>query len=777
MAAPQNESELSTVPFSQQLRSFGYIYWIANWMELVERFAYYGVRVLLPVFLVAAIANGGPELDHKQKGEIYAVWAVVQSFVPILSGGFADRFGYKLNIALSTVLKMLGYLIMGYTVALSNLFSGSTLAEARLENADYAYEVFFIGAMFLATGTAIFKPGVQGLIAAKMPKSSASLGWGLFYQMVNIGGFLGPLVAGFMRANAEAGAAAAAKKAAEVASKVTDTTGATEATAAAQAAVEAAAAAVSAWQVVFWVCSAAIALNFVPLFFFKEPARPEQTESPNPLVLLFRALKGLLEPRLFFFTISFAGFWLMFFQLFDILPNFIEDWVDSRGVAGALTGMFGSNVVPTLDGANEGNLTQEWMINFNALLISLLAFAMGYLTGRMRSLTAIVVGIGVSAAGIYALGMSMNGWWTIAAIATFSMGEMMASPTKMRYLAGIAPPGKEGLYMGYANFTVGIGWSIGSVVAGNLYEESGDKIVLAKKYMEANAEQTSTAIASLKEEGRLLEFFGENVNRASDLSGSVAELKKEKALEFFELAFRMDAWETRNLLWNTYEPYSMWLLFTGIGLASMIAIVIYDKVVRAADQNPEHSLNANGRFWVNCFLVPICLLLVAASVLDARKSEKSSWRSVTAASVDTDENKTISKQELETHVRDAVAAYDENGDGKVTEAEHKKASNVDQGITFAGVFDATFTTLDLNEDKVVTTKEFLNSALRFLEFADDGDGSISVAEWDAARLGEEESWGNPSIGLVLNAIFFWMMLGVSLVDNKSESETTEPESD
>ena len=78
MGAPQNESELSTIPFSQQLRSFGYIYWIANWMELIERFAYYGVRVVLPVFMVAAFEKGGPELTQIQKGNIYAVWAVVQ---------------------------------------------------------------------------------------------------------------------------------------------------------------------------------------------------------------------------------------------------------------------------------------------------------------------------------------------------------------------------------------------------------------------------------------------------------------------------------------------------------------------------------------------------------------------------------------------------------------------------------------------------------------------------------------------------------------------------
>ena len=136
--------------------------------------------------------------------------------------------------------------------------------------------------------------------------------------------------------------------------------------------------------------------------------------------------------------------------------------------------------MPTVNG---GNLTQEWMINANALLISLFAFGVGYLTGRMRSLTAIIVGIAVSAVGIYALGMSMSGWWILGAICLFSCGEMMASPTKMRYLASITPPGREGLYMGYVNFTVGIGWSIGSIIAGHMYQEQGDKVELARRYL------------------------------------------------------------------------------------------------------------------------------------------------------------------------------------------------------------------------------------------------------------------------------------------------------
>jgi len=541
--APVQNTDLSKEPFLKQLKSFGLIYWLANWMELIERFAYYGVRVVLPVFMVAAFEKGGPELTHIQKGTIYSVWAIVQSYIPIVSGGFADVYGYKINIALSTVLKIIGYLLMGYCIYLAESICGMPLVEARPLGADLTYEIFFAGAMFLAFGTAIFKPGVQGLIANQMPASAASLGWGLFYQMVNIGGFIGPLLAGYLR--------------------------------------------VLSWDYVFLLCAFGIALNFIPLFFFKEPDRKVQIANPGgPVAIFMDALRGLLEPRLFFFTISFAGFWLMFYQLFDILPNFINDWVDSREAANALIDMFGAAAVPLTE---SKNLTQEWMINFNALLISILAFAMGYLTGKIGSLQAIIAGIAVSAVGIFALGMSMSGWWILGAIAIFSMGEMMASPTKMRYLAAICPPGKEGTYMGYANFTVGIGWSIGSIVAGHMYEEGGDKINLARRYL---------------------------VDNLSVAKDKVEAISKNDLMAFFEKTAGVDEWGARQLLWDTYEPYAMWKVFTVIGIAAMFLIVAYNVVVTAANKDPEHSLNTKGQMWVRAFLGPIFAIFVAATIYD-----------------------------------------------------------------------------------------------------------------------------------------------------------------
>ena len=502
---------------------FPSVFWIANWMELVERFAYYGLRTVVPIYMVLPFEKGGPQFTHEQKGAIFGVWALVQSFVPIFTGGFADRYGYKLNIAISTVLKIIGYIVMGYAIEIGAMFNGQSMAEVGgSAGGDYTYPIFFAGAMFLAGGTAIFKPGVQGLIGATMPPGRGAFGWAIFYQAVNVGGFIGPLIAGVLQ--------------------LLD------------------------WKYVFLICAAGIALNFVPLFFFPEPKRKEGEGfvGASPMKVLADSLIGMLKPRVLFFTLSFAGFWLMFYQLFDILPNFIDDWVDSREIVSSLKAVLPDDLVPAYE---NGNLNQAWMININALMISLMAFAFGWLTGKVRSVPAMVIGILVSCVAIYMLGMSMNGWWTLFAIVIFSIGEMTASPTKLRFMAEIAPPGKKGLFLGYANATVGIGWATGSWVAGKMYEEGGDKVNLAKRHL---------------------------VNEVGMDQAAVDAIPRSEVVDTLAASLNQDVLATKQLLWDTYQPYDMWLTFALIGFGSMIGLIIYDIAVKRYDAaHPVESLGSS----------------------------------------------------------------------------------------------------------------------------------------------------------------------------------------
>jgi len=290
-----------------QLKGFSKVFWIANNMEMIERLAYYGLRAVVALYLVDALENGGPQFSQVDKGIIFAWWAAVQSFVPIFTGGYADRYGYKLTVAISVAIKIAGYLVMAYALDLGALSTAGASVGVAGDRAVYWW--FMAGACLLALGTAVFKPGLQGIIALQLKESNASVGWSVFYQIVNVGGFLGPYLAGAMR--------------------------------------------LMAWRYVFIACAIIVALNWLVLLTFAEPAKEQPSDEERPgflgsLLVLWRSLIGICEPKLMAFLVIFSGFWAMFFQLFDLLPNYIDDWVDSSMVATAVAepifGWFGSSL-------------------------------------------------------------------------------------------------------------------------------------------------------------------------------------------------------------------------------------------------------------------------------------------------------------------------------------------------------------------------------------------------------------------------------------------------
>jgi POT family proton-dependent oligopeptide transporter len=459
---------------------------------------------------------------------------------PIIRTHFVDRYGYKLNIAISTFLKLIGYLVMAFCIPLTEILAGMPLAAARAQGVDHVYEVLFVGAAFVAFGTAIFKPGIGGLISSQLTTRNSAVGWSVFYQLVNVGGFVGPLVAGSLR--------------------------------------------VIEWHYVFLICGGAIALNFIPLFLFAETAPMEGGKNkPGPIKMFYQSICGLLDPKLFFYTLSFAGFWLMTFQIFDILPNFIDDWIDSRGLANALKSIFGAGVVPVV---GAGNLTQEWIINFNALLISIATFMMGYLTRRMKPLVTIIIGIALAIFATYGLGMSMSGWWILGCILLFSFGEMMSGPANSFFIVSIAPKGKNALYIGFSGFAVGIGWSVGSIIASHLYQKGGDKVVLAKRYLIETLNMDPTTIE---------------------------KLPKDQVMPLLSETTNLDSYGATDLLWNTYHPYSMWAIFALIGFASLVVLSIYNHVTQKAAKDPDHPFNRKGHAWVLCFLIPITITFAACT--------------------------------------------------------------------------------------------------------------------------------------------------------------------
>ena len=473
-AAPaQNES------FFAQLAHFPRAFWMVNIMEMLERLAYYGVRVVIPIYIAQADEVNGLHFTQTQKGEIFFWWALVQAGVPVFSGGFADRYGYKRTIFFSILIKACGYLLM---------------ATQR------SYFPFMFGCLVLAFGTAIFKPGLQGTMSQTLSKKNSGTGWGIFYMLVNIGGFLGPPLAHYLYGIS--------------------------------------------WPTVFYGCAIIVSLNLLMLLTY--PAVPSGGDLKGGILLIAsRTLRNLIRPRLLAFILIMSGFWLMFMQLFDMMPNFIVDWVDSSGIVNALH----LGRAFTTETPRGTMVTQEWLINADAGLIILCVVWISWMVKRMRRVHSIFWGIAIASFGLVTAGLTMSGWICLLGIIVFAIGEMLASPKLNEYLGVIAPDGEKALYMGYANMPTAIGWAWGSKLAGRIYDAGGDKANLALRYL-------------------------------SEHQGITSGVSREEATAKLGEVLHMNAAQTTNLLWTTYEPYRVWYPFAGIGIASAIAIFFYARWVR-----------------------------------------------------------------------------------------------------------------------------------------------------------------------------------------------------
>jgi len=462
---------METSSFWRQTRGLTWPFWVANIMETIERLAYYGVRVVIPIYIAQADEIGGLHFSQSDKGFIFLWWALVQSTLPVLTGGFADRYGYKRQIVAAIGLKSLGYLMM---------------ATQR------TFWPFLAGCLLLAAGTAVFKPPVWGTFTKTLTDKTSGVGWGFFYMVINVGAFLGPPLAHFLYGYS--------------------------------------------WPTVFFGCALLVNLNLLWLLTYQEVNAGVDGGAGVWQVAVDTA-REIFNPRLLTFIVIISVFWAVFEQLWDMLPNFIVDWVDSYPLARHLPEFILSRNL-----SRGPQIAQEWVINLNPFLIILVVAPLSWYANRvMRRLTSIFFGFIFVSLGIYVVGSSMSIFTCLAGIVCFTAGEMLCSPKMREYLAVIAPPDKKALYMGYASIPYAFGWGYGSFLGGKIYERSGEKAGLALRYMS-------------------------EVMKIHDLP--------DRSQAFATLTERLGQTpaQVTRLLWDKYDPSWVWTPFAIAGILASLAM-------------------------------------------------------------------------------------------------------------------------------------------------------------------------------------------------------------
>ncbi len=443
------------------LASLSYVFWIVGGMEMIERLAYYGVRTVSTIYATRPASEGGLGVTMATFGWLLFTWNLVQSLVPIFTGGLSDRYGYKETIAASTAVKCIGYLVMAWIPT---------------------YTGFFIGAILLAFGTAIFKPGIQGTLIKASTRENSSMAWGVFYQTVNIGGWIGPLIALQMRHLS--------------------------------------------WTYVFYANAAIICLNFILLLTYKEPGKEERLERRRKIKagelkeesLVVESMKELVKPHLWVYLVIFSVWWFMFPMLWDVLPKFVDDWVDTRVIVSTLFGPDGTQngVIHFLMGMKQNGLEiePEGIVNINALMIMLTCFLFAGLSAKMRATTSLFVGTLLVVGALTLLGLYNFAWICVGAMVVFSIGEMLASPKYSEFLGNIAPSDKKAMWIGFSQAPILIGWTLEGKIGPQLYHMFSSKDVLARELMmERGLSEEAVSEASIpvgEAFQKLVEFTGES---------------------------------------------------------------------------------------------------------------------------------------------------------------------------------------------------------------------------------------------------------------------------
>ncbi|MEO5975673.1 MAG: MFS transporter [Chryseolinea sp.] len=247
---------------------FSSIFWIANTLELFERLAFYGMKAILTVFLVQKVGL----VD--EAGTLAGLFSGIIYLLPILAGVLVDRYGFRKTLISCFAIFSIGYFLIGfagmqYSAAITDVIGKKT------------YTIIVL--LLTAIGGSLIKPCIVGTVATTSKPEYRSLGFSVYYTLVNLGGALGPLVA----------------------LQVRESLGI---------------------EFVLMMSSLTTFLLMIgTILFFKEPEGQLEGERKtfgkvfSDMLLVFRNLRFMA------FILLFGGFWLMFWQTFYLLPFYIVD--------------------------------------------------------------------------------------------------------------------------------------------------------------------------------------------------------------------------------------------------------------------------------------------------------------------------------------------------------------------------------------------------------------------------------------------------------------------
>jgi POT family proton-dependent oligopeptide transporter len=385
------------VSFAQRFKEiregFQRPFWVANGTELFERLAYYGPSAVMAIYLHEHLG-----LTSEQSTWLIGYYGFIVWFMPVVGGALADRYGFRRTLVGAFLLLSVGYFLLGS-------LSASWMAPVRAALPLFA--LMHILMLVPALGPAVVKPVVVGTTARAAAENVRSVGYSIYYTVVNIGAAIGPIAASFVRTS------------------------------------------VGVENVFLVSAGLTFAMAIVTLLFYQEPDRLNEPQTASVAAAFGNLFKVLRNGRFVLFLLIFSGFWVTFWQQYISLPIYVRDYVNK-----------------------DANIDR--LLAVEATTVILTTFLATYLMRKVPAFTAIIAGVLLSSLSWLFLTQGSSTPYIVATLIVLALGEVTQAPRYYEYMSRLAPPGQQGLFMGYAFLPIGIGYLIGGRTAGWMLHYFGE---------------------------------------------------------------------------------------------------------------------------------------------------------------------------------------------------------------------------------------------------------------------------------------------------------------
>jgi MFS family permease len=355
---------------------FSSSFWIANTLELFERMAFYGAKAVLTFYLANKIGL------VEDAGKLAGIFSGLIFLLPILAGVIVDRFGFRKSLIACFLIFCVGYFLIG----LAGLSYGASLVSFF-----GAYNYSLLVLILTAIGGSLIKPCIVGTVSKTSKPDARAFGFSIYYTLVNLGGAFGPIVAMNIRKD------------------------------------------LGIEYVLIMSSITSLLLCIGTIIFFKEPQAEDNSVAEQRT--FGKVFKDMLlvfgNFRFISFLVIFSGFWLMFWQIYYLVP------------------FYGTQVLKFED--------FELLETVDAVCIIVLTVPMTILASKLKPILAITLGLVVSSFSWIVIGLFGTTWATVVGIGMFAMGESIQAPRFYEYVSKLAPKDQIGTFMGFSFLPVALG--------------------------------------------------------------------------------------------------------------------------------------------------------------------------------------------------------------------------------------------------------------------------------------------------------------------------------